>query len=145
MASLSETLRDWALDEVYSRLDRILVSQVATGGMTMAAIDDLNAAISGQYDVLLPAVASVDSELRRVRDLLANGASSAQLAEALANVNASTNRIKDAVSAVVADTSTPDPAPELPEVPAEPLPEEPVEVPSNGEDEDVPGDGLGAV
>lgn len=128
----------------------------------MAAIDDLNAAISGQYDVLLPAVASVDSELKRVRDLLANGASAEQLAQALASVNASTNRIKDAVGSLVADTNTPDPAPELPEVPAEPLPEEPV-VPGGGseepspapveeppfevpgdEDTDVPGDGLGA-
>lgn len=87
----------------------------------MATVEDVEAAITAQFEAVAPEIAEVQTKLRELYDQISSGATSDQLQGLVEAANASTSRIAQAVSDAMNDPNTPDPTVPIPE-PENPLP-----------------------
>jgi hypothetical protein len=107
------------------------------GGQVMATYEDLEAAITAQFETLSPAVNDVQGKIRDLADLVKNGASSEALSQAITELNSNTSVLASGLKAAMEDPATPDPTVPVPE-PENPLPP----LPGQAEEENpAPADG----
>jgi len=91
----------------------------------MASVEELNTAIDGVYESLLPAINELSEELTELRSKAeGDGVTPDDLSNAIGRLSGVTNRVRDALGDLVSNDDTPEPVDSLPELP-DPLPEEP--------------------
>lgn len=109
---------NWLADKIAHRLRRELR---VTEGNIMATIEEVNTALTTQWETVSPALQSVQERIRALADALASGATTEQLASLVTEVNNNTSRIAEGLRAAMQDPSTPDPTVPIPD-PENPLP-----------------------